>query len=481
MSTPDDIRKLSPRGQSVGIMSGTTGLRRSRDKSEVFEEFLPTMRGIRQRTDLYHQIAANSPIVSASLYLIRSYLMRAPLEFVASGDKPRHLAAAEFCREAFKPPMVRALVDDATTALTYGFSLVEVALKQDEASGKYVPRKFAPRSPRSVTDWVWDEATDEVVAFVQYSSVTGQYHMVPLSRCMHFRVGRGDADNPEGVALLRGAVSSEYYSRRLTELEAIGSERDLTGLPVIKVPGEMLDPNATTEQKAALATFQALIRDIRRDKSEGIILPSDRDELGHPYFEASLMASSGNRQVNIGQSIERHEKRIAQAFLTGFLFLGLGSGGTGSYALSSDTTNLFKASLTVLQKLFADQIAEKPVTMMWRANGMNPDLMPEVRFGELDKIDLNVLSQVIERLTRSGFVMGDMGTQDVVRDSAGLPPTPRTAEAAAPPPFASITQPAPPVTPAAGGALSQEPVEEPAEEDVDKIVDLTALIARLSA
>lgn len=43
-------------------------------------------------------------------------------------------------------------------------------------------------------------------------------------------------DNPEGRSILRNAYRSWYFKRRIQEIEAIGIERDLAGLPVIHAP-----------------------------------------------------------------------------------------------------------------------------------------------------------------------------------------------------------------------------------------------------
>lgn len=458
---------------------GSTGLRRNRGQSQIFEEFLPTALTLRQRTDLYHQVASNSPLVGASLHLIRTYMAKAPVVVAARGDKPRHVAAAKRVEDMLSGSLVHDLLDDASTMLIYGFSLNEIVFRQSAATREWEVARLPPRSPRSVEDWIWDDETDECIGFVQRAWATGVEKRVPLAKCLHFRVGRGDADNPDGVALLRHALSSEYFARRLVELEAIGVERDLTGLPLIRVPGEMLDPAASAEQKAALETFRTLLRDIRRDKTEGIVIPSDRDETGNLYFDVELLSVAGNRQVQVSQGIERHEKRISQSFLTGFLFLGLGSGGTGSYALSDSTVGLFKASLAILLQGVADQINDKLLKLLWMANGWPDDTRPSVSFGPLDAVDPATLAQTIERLARAGFTLDDAKTQSAAREAAGLPQPPRTDDEAKRPLAAA------PVTPSAGAqgpAAAQDPDDPVDDDDVAKtaeIIDLDPLIALL--
>jgi hypothetical protein len=418
----NDISKVQTLQTSRQV--GSTGLRRSNGRSPVLEEFLPQLQGQRA-AEIYHQISQNSPIIGASLRAISSLMRRAPLVIKAKGSAPRYQRAAKMVEEALSPAVIRAMVDSAShSMLVYGFYLGEIVYAQSQSTGLYVVNRFAPRSPRSLQDWVWVPGDDDPIGFHQAASGTGQTVYVPLNRCLHCRTTRGAADSPEGSSALRQAYSSDYFARRLVEIEAIGLERDLTGLPVIRLPGEMLDPNATPEQKQALGTFQDMLRDIRKDSSEGVILPSDRDDRGNLFFEIDLMSTAGNRQVNISQTIERFEKRVAQCFLTEFLFLGVSGGATGSFALADSKTGMFVLALRCLLDEITDQITNSALPTLGVLNGFSEDVMPTVSFGEIEGPDLDLLSNFVERLTKAGMDFTDKDTQESVRALASLPGLP---------------------------------------------------------
>lgn len=402
-------------------MVGGTGLRRTRNRSDTYEEFLPPLRGLQNATTVYHQIRSNSPVIGASLHAIMALLRRAPFVLTRAGDKPRHQQALEIASTGLPSAMVRTLVADAANALTYGFALNEVLFRQE--GRQVVVAKIPPRSPRSVIEWIWDDQRDEVMGFRQMVPGRNELNVdVPMNRCLHFRLMRGEADDPSGVSLLRSAYQSDYYARRLQEIEAIGIERDLTGLPMVRVPGEMLDPNATPEQVAAVNAFQCMLTDIRRDRSEGIIIPSDRDDQGNLYFDLQLMSVAGNRQVDVGGTIERYEKRMAQALLTDFLFLGVSGGGTGSFALSSDKTNMFALSLRCILDMVSDEIQRGVIGPLMRYNGItNPALWPTCHFGELEPPSVEELGEFLDRAARAGFNFTDLDTENRVREQAGLP------------------------------------------------------------
>lgn len=455
---------------------GGTGIRRGPLQTPVFEEYLYELQGQRGRNILY-EMSVNSPVAGAMLHAIRSLMRRAPLIVEARGMAPRYEAAKEFALDNLSPIIVSRMVDAASYMLVYGFNVQEIILRRDRR-GRYVLDRLAPRAARSISDWVYDEEQDKVVGFVQTTS-SGTAVSVPLSRCLHFRTTRGDTETPEGVSILRAGYSSYYYTKNLASIEAIGIERDLSGLPVLRIPGEMLDPNATPDQRAALATYERLIEDIRRDASEGIIIPSDRTDDGHPFFDVSLLAVAGNRQVNVSQTIERYEKRIAQTALAEFLFLGTGSGGSGSYALSSDKTRLFALSLTALLAEIAEQVETVLLPYLWAANGMNPDLIPQVRFGAVATPSIDEVSMFVERLTRSGFNFTDRETQNKLREMATLDDAPLEPDEVPVPESPLLRQSAEP--PAAAATADEDGDDEGGDDeggDDSRVVDIRSALMK---
>jgi hypothetical protein len=64
----------------------------------------------------------------------------------------------------------------------------------------------------------------------------------------------------------------------MEEIEAIGIERELAGLPVVYVPPEVLTDDDKTAVKAA---YERLAKDIRRDEQAGVVLPAVYDAQGN--------------------------------------------------------------------------------------------------------------------------------------------------------------------------------------------------------
>ena len=74
-----------------------------------------------------------------------------------------------------------------------------------------------------------------------------------------------------------------------------------------------------------------MVKSIRRDEYEGLVLPHG--------FEFELVSTGGARQFDTNAIINRYDTKIAMTVLADFIMLGHQK--VGSFALSSDKTELF--------------------------------------------------------------------------------------------------------------------------------------------
>lgn len=157
-----------------------------------------------------------------------------------------------------------------------------------------------------------------------------QLYTIPMSKALLFRT-KSRKDNPEGRSILRNAYRPWYFKRRIQEIEGIGIERDLAGLPVMHAPEglDIWDPD-NQDALRIRTELESMVRRIRRDEMEGVVLPHG--------FELELLSSGGSRQFDTNAVINRYDTRIAMTVLADFIFLGHQQ--NGSWALSSDKTEL---------------------------------------------------------------------------------------------------------------------------------------------
>ena len=228
-------------------------------------------------------------------------------------------------------------------------------------------------------------------------------------------------NNPEGRSVLRNAFVPWYYKRRIQEIEAIGVERDLAGMPVAYVPPQLLSNAATTEERAALEAIKQIVRNIKRDEQEGIVFPLAYDpETKQPAYDLKLLSTGGQRQFNTNDIIARYDQRIAMTVLADFLLLGHEQ--VGTQALSVSKIELFVRSIDAYLSEIAEVFNSHAIPRLMRLNGVNPDLAPYLSYTPPKNIDLDAISKFVQVLAQSGATLfPDQDLENYLRGLAGLP------------------------------------------------------------
>ncbi len=416
---------------------GTSGLKRS--GGIINEEFLPLLRGDQGRKFL-REMADNSPIAGAILFAFEKVLLNLDWRVdPADCDDPDRATADEYADfiETCRTDMAiswDATLSEICTMFIYGWSLTEVVYKQrsgasddptkhsKHADGRIGWRKWAPRSQDTLLEWVFNEA-GEVIGIKQLDPYGGQgVAEIPLNKALLFKT-TSTKTNPEGRSLLRSGAPSWYMQKRLQEIEAVGVERDLAGLPVAWVPQEWMLDAATDSEIAALASVKEIVSNVKRNEQEGIVLPAIIDaDTGQSVkvVDFQLLSSGGSRNFDTDKIITRYEQRIAMSVLMDFLLLGHEA--VGSKALSVSKIDLWTMAVDSLARSITEEVNTRAIPTLLRLNGMNPDLSPTLAYGEVGNVDVEGLSNALQRLLTSGAVTPDDELEDQIRTTFGLPP-----------------------------------------------------------
>lgn len=326
---------------------GVSGLRRQ--GGYVYEEFLPQLRWPRAG-QIYQEMGDNDPVIGSVLYLAEMLIRNTDWTVVAASDKPVDKEAAEFLRQCMDD-MDTSWADTICEILSmfqYGFSFHEIVYKvrrgPNESNGKYKSkysdgrigwRRMPVRSQESLHEWVFDDDGD-IKGFVQLAMPEYKPVTIPLNRGLLFRT-RASRDNPEGKSLLRNAYRPWYFKKRIEEIEGIGIERDLAGLPVLTAPAGMDLWDTSDERMVSLkANAEQLVSSIRRDSEEGVLLPYG--------WDLKLLASGSRRQFDTNAIINRYDNRIAITMLSDLILIG--GEKTGSFALAEAKQSLLASALS---------------------------------------------------------------------------------------------------------------------------------------
>lgn len=409
---------------------GSSGLRRW--GGHVDEEFLTRLKG-RKGVSVFREMSDNDPIVGAMLFAVKNILRGTEFRVSAASDDFEDKRAAHFvetCMDDMSHPW-SDFMTECLTHLEYGWSYHEIVYKRrvgdvrnPQFKSKYSDgmigwRKIPARAQETLLEWKFDE-DGGIQGLVQLAPPDFKRAFIPIDKALLFRTTSAK-NNPEGRSLLRNAYRPWYFKKRTEEIEGIGIERDLAGLPVAYIPAEYLSPNAKPEEKAIADAFKKLVRQVRRDEQEGLVLPMEFDpDSGNELYRFELLNSGGTRQFPTEQVIQRYSQHIAMTILADFILLGHEK--IGSYALSTSKTGIFRAALQAIVDNVADVFNRHAVPRLFELNNWKVHEYPTIEAGEVDPPDLNELSAFIQTLSGSGMpFFPDEDLEEFLRKVARLP------------------------------------------------------------
>lgn len=419
-----------PTNFPVNLEIGKSGLRRV--SGYVDEEFLPQLRG-RKAVQIFREMGDNDPIVGALLFALDRLLREIEWRVEAGGDSPEDKANAEFLEQCMEDMSHTwdDLISEILTMIRYGWAWCEVTMKKRVGPWEKDPskrskftddkigwRKISLRSQETLMRWVFDE-NGGIKAMVQMAPPLYTITVIPVEKSLLFRTTNAK-NNPEGYSLLRNAYRPWYLKKRLEEFEGIGVERDLAGLPMGRVPSEYLDSTPGSKQADMVQAFRKMVRSVRRDEQEGIVMPSLFDENGNQLFDFELLSSGGSRQFDTDKIIQRYEARILMTVLADFILTGHED--TGSYAMHTDKRGLFQTAINSIAQSIAEVFNRYAVPKLFAVNGTKPLVLPRIVPNDVDPPDIVQLGAFMQQMTSAGLTwFPDPELEQFIRDAARLP------------------------------------------------------------
>jgi hypothetical protein len=385
---------------------GYPGLRMSGGR--VGEEFLADLRGPKGMK-IIREMESNDPIVGAVLFAISMLIRQCDWEVKPFDSTNEHMQRAD---------AIQTMMDDMATTwsdvlseilsmLPYGWAFLETTYKNrngytngdDPLSSKYSDgfigwQNMEIRGQDTLQEWVTN-ASGRIIGWRQ-QDYEGRTATLPLSKGLLFRT-QVHKDNPEGRSILRNAYRPWYFKKRIEEIEAIGIERDLNGVPVM-TPAEGIDIWNQNDPEAVqyLDLAQTVVRNLRRDEQEGIVKPFG--------WTLELLSTSGTRAVDTTAVLGRYANSIAMTCLADFIVLGHNNR-YGSKALAGNKTAMFQSSITGWGMAIADVLNRIALTKLYALNAWPMDAMAHIQPKGLMLPDLEAMSIYVKNLSAAGFKM----------------------------------------------------------------------------
>ena len=443
-------QSLAPPAQSANV-SASTGLKvlggsgLKHFSGYIEEEFQRELAGD-AAIRVYRQMADNDPTIGAFLFAIEMILRAAEwnVEPASSADDYSDAfneaaeAEAQFLRGVYFQDMSHSWEDfiaEANSMLTYGWAYFETIYKfrrgPDEAQPEYRSdftdgrlgiRKIAIRSQDSRTRWDIQE-DGGIAGMWQNPPDKAAEIYIPIGKSLLFRP-RQRKGSPEGVSLLRNAYKPYFYLNRLQDVEAVGIERELAGTPIVRVPTALLNSQLEAD-RAIVQNYIQIARDLRFNTQGGIVIPSDMHEgatgpSNAPLVSVELLKSAGQRTIDAGATIARYQGDMLRSVMAEFMMLG--TDGKGSYALSNDKTNMFVRAVQSLGKSISSVFNRYQTPRLWRYNGLDRALMPNLSMGAIGPENLEALGTFLSQISTAGApLFPDINLEQALRRLAKLP------------------------------------------------------------
>ena len=387
----------------------------------IYEEFLPELRG-KRGIETYREMSENDDVIGAILFAIEMLVRQASWNVQPSGSRAKDREAAAFiesCMNDMQDTWIDT-ISEILSFLTYGWSFHEIVYKRrmgntkdSRTRSKYADgligwKKLPIRAQETLYQWEYDEE-DNLLGMTQMPPPYFQLYTIPINKALLFRT-KSRKNNPEGRSILRNAYRSWYFKRRIQEIE-----RDLAGLPVIYGPENFDLWNEQSPESVAIRVgLEAMVRNIRRDELEGVVLPNG--------FQLELLSSGGTRQFDTNAIIERYDTRMAMTVLADFIFLGHQQ--NGSWALSSDKTALFAMACGAFLDIICETFNSQGIPSLIDINGAYFNGItdyPKLTHGDIEDVDITKISTFIKDMTGIGVLVPDDGLEDYIRQVGHLP------------------------------------------------------------
>src|SRR3990167_7841968 len=375
----------------------------------------------------------NDALIAAILFAIEMVLRRVEWEVEPARSEDgvateQDIERADFlntCKEDMSTSW-EELLSDILTMLPFGHAYMEIVYKHRSDASIDAPAENRTRYPDGKVGWrkmvlVPQETIDDW-DLDDHGGVKGAWQggrygearvYIPIGKALLFRTS---TRTPRGKSVLRRVVESWYFRKRIREIEGIGIERDLAGLPVFTLDADIM-ANPTR-----LAEYQNIIRNLRRDEQEGVLQPGVMNEQGElkPTADLKLLSTGGSRQFNTNEIINRYSREIAVALLQDIVLLGHEK--IGTQALASEKRDLSDTALQAWLNDIAAIFNTHAVPRLFALNGESLENLPTLVPGELRPTDVQEFATALKDLAGAGITFtGDTDAEAEIRRRVGMP------------------------------------------------------------
>lgn len=374
----------------------------------IHEEYLRELQGPKWAKNV-REMTTNDPIVCAPFFAIDKLTRQVTWDIEADDADPNGEAAAQFIRECLFDDMAqpwRETISEIHSYLPWGFSLHEIVYKKRDGvnskftDGKIGWAKWPIRAQESKSRWQFD-GNGEILGMYQIAAPSYREVFIPTEKALLFRTS-AHKNNPEGQSLCRAIFRPWYFKKNIENIEGIGVERDLAGLPVIYAPSNVLNAEDGSDEASIRDYLQKVITNIKNNEQAGLLLPSEVDtESKVPLYKFELVSSGGQKQFDTRRIIQGYNLEITTTLLMDFLMMGHEK--VGSFALASSKTEMFSYALGAFLDSDCEVVNRYAIPRLLALNGMATPNPPKLTHGDIESIDILDIANFLATMTSAGY------------------------------------------------------------------------------
>jgi hypothetical protein len=385
----------------------------------INEEFNPDLRD-RNGLIVYDKMRKNDAQVYASLQAVklpvinaRWYVVMPEGEEVDETTAEEQTAFIEY--QLFEKLKWKTQLKKILTYLEFGFKYLEKNFEMGE-DGKVEWRSWGDRLQLAHLKWSNDNdtilgalqqlPTGTVIRDGKILQMADSQPFIPMEKLMLFSHHR-EGDNFSGTSLLRAAYKHWWFKDTLYKIEGISAERYGVGIPWVQLG----DNNSNQDRNKA----EELAKNLRSNESNYIVTPGKKDE----GMNVEILTPDGDpKSQAIKEAIEHHNRMITMNILAPFL--DLGSGNSGSFALSKTQAEFFYLSLQSVADDIIDVVNEA-IKELIKYNWPDTKNFPKLAVSNISQTDPNILATALSSLITSGIITVDEALEEYVRNALQLP------------------------------------------------------------
>lgn len=285
--------------------------------------------------------------------------------------------------------------------------------------GKIGWKSWKPIRQESIHKWlVKDGDGYEDLTGVMQRLKKGGYETIPRNRMLLFR-STTKGGSMEGESIMYGAVKTYYRLQQTLGIEQVSLSRNLEGIPKLSMSSRYLSDNATPDEAMTRDFMIRQTKSVKYNQQTALVVPSDVDDKGNRMIDLELMTAGPNVRVDQCRTVATAcEQLIAESILANFMKLGNGG---GSYAMSSNMTDMFVLEMKKYLDNIASVINGEAVLTLMKVNGMDTRYAPTLCHEGLDTDSIGVFIDALMKSIAAGAVVPTQSIQKSVLSKLNLP------------------------------------------------------------